>query len=109
MINYFKPKQLIEVGSGYSSLVTLDTCELSNLKTKITFIEPFPDLILSLLSDRDDPEKIILRKNVQTVNLSLFEDLNSWDILFVDSSHVVKLLVMFILFLTKYFLISNLV
>lgn len=90
MINYFKPKQLVEVGSGYSSLVTLDTCELLNLKTKITFIEPFPDLLLSLLSDRDDPEKLLLRKEVQTVNLSLFEDLNSGDILFVDSSHVVK-------------------
>ena len=90
MINYFKPKQLVEVGSGYSSLVTLDTCELLNLKTKITFIEPFPDLLLSLLSDRDDPEKLLLRKEIQTVNLSLFEDLNSGDILFVDSSHVVK-------------------
>lgn len=90
MINYFKPERLIEVGSGYSSIVTLDTCELSNLNTKITFIEPYPELILSLLSDQDDPEKLILRKEVQTVNLSLFEDLNSGDILFVDSSHVVK-------------------
>lgn len=90
MINYFKPERLIEVGSGYSSIVTLDTCELSNLNTKITFIEPYPELILSLLSDQDDPEKLILRKEVQTVSLSLFEDLNSGDILFVDSSHVVK-------------------
>jgi hypothetical protein len=90
MINYFKPNRFIEVGSGYSSLVTLDTCELLNLKTKITFIEPFPDLILSLLSNRDDSEKIILRKEVQTVNISLFDDLNGGDILFVDSSHVVK-------------------
>ncbi len=90
MINYFKPERLVEVGSGYSSLVTLDTCELSNLNTKITFIEPYPDLILSLLSDRDNPEKLILRKEVQAVDLSLFEDLNSGDILFVDSSHVVK-------------------
>ncbi|AKB75757.1 hypothetical protein MSLAZ_2496 [Methanosarcina lacustris Z-7289] len=90
MINHFKPKRLVEVGSGYSSIVTLDTCEFSNLETKITFIEPYPDLILSLLSDRDDPEKLILRKKVQNINLSLFEDLNSGDILFVDSSHVVK-------------------
>jgi hypothetical protein len=90
MINYFKPNRFIEVGSGYSSLVTIDTCELLNFKTKITFIEPFPDLILSLLSDRDNPQKIILRKEVQTVNISLFDDLNSGDILFVDSSHVVK-------------------
>lgn len=90
MINYFKPKRLIEVGSGYSSTVTLDTCELLNLKTKITFIEPYPELVLSLLSDRDDPDKLLLRKGVQTVDLSFFEELNSGDILFVDSSHVVK-------------------
>ncbi len=90
MINYFKPERLIEVGSGYSSLVTLDTCELLNLKTRITFIEPYPDLILSILSDRDDPENLLLRKKVQTVDISLFEDLNSGDILFIDSSHIVK-------------------
>jgi hypothetical protein len=90
MINHFKPKRLIEVGSGYSSLVSLDTCELSNLNTKITFIEPFPDLLLSLLPDRDNPEKFLLRKGIQKVNLSLFDELNSGDVLFVDSSHVVK-------------------
>lgn len=90
MINYFRPNRFIEVGSGYSSLVTLDTCELLNLKTEITFIEPFPDLILRLLSDKDNPEKIILRKEVQTVDLSFFDDLNNGDILFIDSSHVVK-------------------
>lgn len=90
MINHFKPKRLIEVGSGYSSLVSLDTCELSNLKTKITFIEPFPDLLLSLLPDKDNPEKLLLRKGVQKVDLSFFDELNDGDILFVDSSHVVK-------------------
>jgi len=90
MINYFTPKCLIEVGSGYSSLVSLDTCELLNLNTKITFIEPFPDLILKLLSDKDGPEKILLKNDVQTVDPSLFDNMNRGDILFIDCSHVVK-------------------
>ena len=62
MINYFKPNRFIEVGLGYPSIVALDTCEMSNLNTKIIFIEPFPNLILSLLSSKDKPHEIILRK-----------------------------------------------
>jgi hypothetical protein len=90
MINYYKPRRFIEVGSGYSSIVTLDTCELFDIGTRITLIEPYPDLILSLLSDRDDPEKFLLKKGIQNADLSLFDELDKGDILFVDSSHVIK-------------------
>lgn len=90
MINHFKPRRFIEIGSGYSSLVTLDTCEMLNIGTKITLIEPYPDLLLSLLSHRDDPEKILLKKSVEDVDVSFFKELKRGDILFVDSSHVVK-------------------
>lgn len=90
MINNFHPLRFIEIGSGYSSLVTLDTCELLNLNTKITLIEPFPDLILSLLSDYDEPETILIKKEIQQVNISLFDELDNNDIIFIDCSHVVK-------------------
>lgn len=90
MINYLRPKQFIEVGSGYSSIVTLDTCEMLGGQTEITLIEPYPNLLLNLLSERDDPSKLLLSKAVQDVDLSIFEKLRENDILFIDSSHNIK-------------------
>jgi len=91
VINTYEPKRFIEIGSGYSSLVALDTCELFlENKTEISFIEPYPDRLLGLLSPIDDPSKLLLRECVQDVGLELFEELDKKDILFVDSSHVVK-------------------
>lgn len=90
-INYYKPNRIIEIGSGYSSAAILDTCEmfLKN-KTKITFIEPYPNLLLDVLLEKDNHEELLVNKKVEDVNISLFKELQENDILFVDSSHVVK-------------------
>lgn len=55
MIRYLRPKRIVEVGSGYSSALMLDTNEkyLDN-KIELTFIEPHPDRLLSLLRDEDE-------------------------------------------------------
>lgn len=90
MINYFKPKRYIEIGSGYSSIVALDSCEFANLETQITFIEPYPALLRSLLSNTDDAKKLIIKSKVEALDISIFESLEKNDILFIDSSHVVK-------------------
>lgn len=90
MINHFKPKRYIEIGSGYSSVVALDSCEFAELETDITFIEPYPDLVLGLLNDTDDAEKLVIKNIAQDTDLTLFDSLQSGDILFIDSSHVVK-------------------
>ena len=50
MIRFLKPKRIIEVGSGFSSCITLDTNELffgGSIAT--TFIEPYPELFMSLI------------------------------------------------------------
>ena len=48
MMRHFKPSRIIEVGSGYSSAVMLDTNEIYlGSKTNITFIEPFPERLKS--------------------------------------------------------------
>src|SRR5579863_7388758 len=44
MIRHFKPQQIIEIGSGFSSAVMLDTNELFfENSIKLTFIEPHPE------------------------------------------------------------------
>lgn len=89
MIRHLKPKKIIEVGSGYSSCVTLDTNELFfDNKISCTFIEPYPDLLLSLLKE-DDLERIeVIAKGLQDCPLEKFQELEAGDVLFIDSTHV---------------------
>jgi predicted O-methyltransferase YrrM len=91
MIRHLKPKQIIEIGSGYSSAVMLDTNELfMENKIKLTFIEPYPERLYAAITEKDNTDTTILVSNVQSVPIETFEELNAGDILFVDSSHVVK-------------------
>ncbi len=89
MLRHLRPKRIIEVGSGFSSCVTLDVNELFLGKSlKCTFIEPYPDLLLSLLSGQDKEEIRLIKSNLQDVPLEVFSELESGDVLFIDSTHV---------------------
>lgn len=91
-IRELKPKKIIEVGSGFSSAVMLDTIDLyPDNKAQITFIEPFPDVLNKLLLSQDrtihQQEQII----AQDAPIELFKTLHENDILFIDSTHVSKI------------------
>jgi len=91
MIRHLRPRRVIEVGSGFSSCVTLDTNELffaGSIET--TFIEPHPELLLSLLKEQDQQHVKIIPGFLQDVDLSVFDALQANDILFIDSTHVSK-------------------
>ncbi len=86
-----KPKRIIEIGSGFSSAVILDTIErFFSHRPEVTFIEPYPDRLKSLLRSQDEGKVTIIEKKIQEVSLELFSSLESGDFLFIDSSHVVK-------------------
>jgi hypothetical protein len=91
MMRHFKPKRIVEVGSGYTSCVMLDTDErfLDN-STEFTFIEPFPYRLQSLLWEGDEERIELLQERVQDVPVARFDQLGDGDFLFVDSSHVSK-------------------
>ncbi len=92
MIRFLKPNKFIEVGSGFSSCMTLDTNELffdGSITT--TFIEPYPELFLSLIKEEDRNKIKIIPSRLQDVDLSEFETLQANDILFIDSTHVGKI------------------
>lgn len=90
LIRTFNPARIVEVGSGYSSAVALDTADRWQLPMQFTFIEPYPERLLGLLSD-DDRERVTLRREiVQDTPPQVFEDLAPGDVLFIDSSHVAK-------------------
>ena len=89
MLRILNPNRLIEIGSGYSSAVTLDTNEyyLEN-KLHISFIEPHPERLNMLLKSEDNIELHV--KELQDISLDFFKQLSEGDILFIDSSHVSK-------------------
>jgi hypothetical protein len=91
MLRWLKPNKIIEVGSGFSSAVTLDTNELFfDNKIHCCFIEPYPDRLKSLLKDNDSSSVKIYEKNLQEIPLELFKGLSENDVLFIDSTHVSK-------------------
>lgn len=91
MLRHLRPARVIEVGAGWSSAVLLDTDErfLGN-SIACTFVEPYPERLLSLLRPADVARMRLLRKRLQDVPLAEFAALQANDVLFVDSSHVAK-------------------
>jgi hypothetical protein len=91
MIRYAKPKNIIEVGSGFSSCVILDCNDLFfEGSINCNFIEPFPDRLFSLLEDNDINQINLIKKDIEDIDLSFFDSLSANDIIFFDSTHVSK-------------------
>jgi predicted O-methyltransferase YrrM len=91
MIRRFRPRRIIEVGSGFTSALILDVNERFFDNTiACTFVEPYPDLLHSLLTDDDRRRARIIPARLQDVDLALFDPLGANDILFIDSTHVSK-------------------
>lgn len=91
VMRHFNPRNIIEIGSGFSSSVMLDTNEhFFDNKMSLTFIEPYAERLKGLLRDKDKLATTLIEKKVQDVSLETFDQLNCNDILFVDSTHVAK-------------------
>jgi hypothetical protein len=91
MIRLVKPKKVVEVGSGFSSAVMLDTSErFFDRSINFTFIEPDPQRLISLMREEDRSACQIVSRPVQDVDIGYFRELDENDILFIDSSHVSK-------------------
>ena len=90
MLRFHRPNKIIEIGCGYSSACTLDTVDrYLNGDCQLTFIEPFPQRLLDLIGDAAKRVRI-LDHPVQDTPLGIFEELSSGDILFIDSTHVLR-------------------
>ena len=89
IIEINRPKKIVEVGSGFSSAVILDTVQRMSLNPKIQFIEPYPNRLNKLVKS-DKLKNMLIKNAVQECPLEIFEELESGDILFIDSSHVAK-------------------
>lgn len=92
MIRFLKPRRVIEVGSGFSSAVILDTNEkFFDNKIQCMFIEPYPERLLSILKENDLQNNQLIQLRLQDLDDQVFLSLSEGDILFIDSSHVSKI------------------
>ena len=88
MLCYLKPSKVIEVGSGFSSLITADVNRrLLGGQLDFCCVEPFPR---QFLIDGVEGITQLVQQKVEDVELLFFEKLEANDILFIDSSHVSK-------------------
>jgi len=87
-LRYLRPKRMIEIGSGFSSLVSARVNrEFLGGSMRFTSIEPYPRAFLQ----EGVPGITELRVElVQETPLELFETLEDGDVVFVDTSHTVK-------------------
>src|SRR5262249_750673 len=90
MLRLLRPRRLIEIGSGWTSACTLDTVQnYLNGNCHVTFIEPFPQLLRELVPNCP-PNAEILECPVQEVPMRFFEPLTAGDVLFIDSTHILR-------------------
>jgi predicted O-methyltransferase YrrM len=89
IIRFFKPSQIIEIGSGYSTLIAHEAIvknetENGSFSCSHISIEPY---------QRNWLEKIgvnVIRELVENIDIERFARLNRNDILFIDSTHIIK-------------------
>jgi predicted O-methyltransferase YrrM len=89
MIRRFKPRRMVEIGSGYSTLIAASAIRANkaidaNYACMHVCIEPYEVPWLETLGVK------VLREPVESVDKQLFSDLASNDILFIDSSHMIR-------------------
>lgn len=91
MLRELRPRQIIEIGSGHSSALMLDTIDrYLDDDVSITFIEPFADVLREQFRRGDADRCEVVEQPLQSVDVSMFDELEPGDLLFIDSTHVVR-------------------
>jgi hypothetical protein len=89
VIRACKPKRVFEIGSGFSTLLALQAIRQNQLddpgyRCQHVCVEPYEAPWL------EQSGVTVLRQRVEDVELSFFAALEADDILFIDSSHVIR-------------------
>ena len=91
VIRRYKPKRIVEIGSGFSSGLMMEINEkYFKNQIDITYIEPYPYLLHQRMRKDDAKRYEVISSGVQEVSLDIFKKLKKDDILFIDSTHVSK-------------------
>jgi hypothetical protein len=93
MLRYLKPRRMIEIGSGVSTLYSIKATGKNRLQdgmnTALTCIEPYPGEKLTAFAVQHGVT--LKESDAQDCGMELFSTLSDGDVLFIDSSHVCKI------------------
>jgi len=89
IIRRYRPARIVEVGSGASTLAAVEAVEKNReedprYRCQITCVEPFEQPWLERLGVR------VVRERVERIDPAFVTELEANDILFVDSSHIIR-------------------
>ena len=89
MLRAFKPGRVVEIGSGFSTLIAQKALEANRSEDpkavcEYTCIEPYESAWL------EEAGFQVLRTKVEDVDMKLFSSLSAGDFLFIDSSHIIR-------------------
>jgi hypothetical protein len=88
ILRHLRPARMIEVGSGWSSLLAARVNrEYLDGRMNLTCIDPYPQ---PFIQDGIEGISSQLRRPVEEIPLSDFDELDEGDVLFIDSTHTVK-------------------
>ncbi len=92
MLSVLRSARVLEIGSGYSTAVVLDETHVNPAlhDLQITCIEPYPQRLLGLMTEADRARLTLISRPVQDVDPVIFDQLQADDVIFIDSTHVVK-------------------
>lgn len=90
MVRSQKPKRIIEIGTGFSTLAMAEACARNGAEgypVDFTTIDPYPSFAVDL-----NPAGLTrnLTTPVERLPLETFDALEAGDILFIDSTHVIR-------------------
>lgn len=90
LIRLKRPKRIVEIGSGFSTMMARDAIEQNRSEDaayncRHICIEPYEMQWLDSIAGLE-----VIRQKVEEVDSSIFGQLESDDILFIDSSHVIR-------------------
>jgi hypothetical protein len=91
LLLHLRPSRYFEIGSGFSSALVADIRDrYFDGDLEMTLVEPHAERLESLLTNQDLRQVRLLRMPVQEVPIAEFSKLEAGDVLFIDSTHVLK-------------------
>jgi predicted O-methyltransferase YrrM len=92
MVRRHRPRRVIEIGAGQSTLLLLEALranEREGAEGTLLAIEPYPDEYVRHAAA--DPRLTLEATPLQALPLSLFAGLGEGDVVFIDSTHVCRI------------------
>ena len=89
IIRLIKPRRILEIGGGNSTLMAIKAIHKNNeqdpgYQCKHVCIEPYE------MSWLEETGIVVIRQKVEDLEMNFFTELEEHDILFIDSSHIIR-------------------